>query len=69
MKAKTKKQVIKAMGYADDCSPNTIDDMSDLMEKYAKPYKKALKAILEAFPEEVLKDQMSEDYDLIPENL
>jgi len=37
----------------------------ELKDKRIKKLEKALKAVLDNFPEEVLKDQMNEDFDLI----
>lgn len=37
----------------------------ELKDKRIKKLEKALKAVVDNFPEEVLKDQMNEDYDLI----
>jgi len=38
-------------------------------DKIIKKLKRALKAVVDNFPEEVLKDQMNEDYDLIEKAL
>jgi len=41
----------------------------ELRDKRIKKLEKALKAVVDNFPEEVLKDQMNEDYDLITKAL
>lgn len=62
---KTPIQILKSKGYDDDCTPNYLSEIADLMKAYAKPYKVALDLIAENFPEEVLMDQLGEDYDKV----
>jgi hypothetical protein len=48
--------------------PNFIKEIEE-KDKRIKKLEKALKAVVDNFPEEVLKDQMNEDYDLIAKAL
>lgn len=66
---KTAKEKLEAKGYSDSCTPNHLSEIVALMNSHAQPYKKALKIIIDSFPEDALQDQLGEDYHKIEKTL